>query len=392
MTMTGTDGRQVVRAFVEHEHEELAAGIGRIHDLRRPTSRGCRSTRSRRGWPGSCAGSTRSSGPTWPGRSPGCFRRSTTGRRRRGRPPRAVRPSADPRAGRAPARPRDARRPWPAARGDHAGRRSRGPRGADARQHRARGAVPAARCWIARPIDGHPSGGTDRRPTTTSSGRRTSRSRGAVDLGLPRAPRPARRAGAGVPARGASGRADPAALRSRGDRLLGQRGRARRTTDDHARDRDAALRGRTRGASSGWSTGSAISNEYLTFGGHLDAALIDDVVVAAFASPAPLLRRGGHSQAWDAGADAIGGFFARMMVAVDYKPGFEAALRGGGPAGPIRGVHPRHRSSAAGHARAALVADDDLARIACREATRLRASAPAAWAAADALLEAGGGP
>ena len=66
-----------------------------------------------------------------------------------------------------------------------------------------------------------------------------------------------------------------------------------------------------------------VSNEYLTFGGHLDAALIDDVVVAAFASSAPLLRRGGHSQGWDDGADAIGSFFARMMVAVDYEPGFE---------------------------------------------------------------------
>ena len=33
MTMTGTDGRQMVRTFVEHEHEELSAGIGRIHDL-----------------------------------------------------------------------------------------------------------------------------------------------------------------------------------------------------------------------------------------------------------------------------------------------------------------------------------------------------------------------
>jgi len=38
-----------------------------------------------------------------------------------------------------------------------------------------------------------------------------------------------------------------------------------------------------------------VSNEYLTFGGHLDAAMVDDAVVAAFASPAPLLRRGGHS-------------------------------------------------------------------------------------------------
>jgi hemerythrin-like domain-containing protein len=33
MTMTGTDGREMVQTFVEHEHEELAAGIGRIHDL-----------------------------------------------------------------------------------------------------------------------------------------------------------------------------------------------------------------------------------------------------------------------------------------------------------------------------------------------------------------------
>ena len=66
------------------------------------------------------------------------------------------------------------------------------------------------------------------------------------------------------------------------------------------------------------------SNEYLSFGGHLDAALLEESVVAAFTSPAPLLRRGGHSQAWDPGADLIGGFFARMMVAVDYKAGFEA--------------------------------------------------------------------
>ena len=74
-----------------------------------------------------------------------------------------------------------------------------------------------------------------------------------------------------------------------------------------------------------------VSNEYLTFGGHLDAALIDDVVVAAFASPAPLLRRGGHSQGWDDGADAIGGFFARMMVAVDFKPGFERTFAAADP-------------------------------------------------------------
>lgn len=34
MTVAGTDGRQAVRSFAEHEHEELAAGINRIHALR----------------------------------------------------------------------------------------------------------------------------------------------------------------------------------------------------------------------------------------------------------------------------------------------------------------------------------------------------------------------
>lgn len=40
------------------------------------------------------------------------------------------------------------------------------------------------------------------------------------------------------------------------------------------------------------------SNEYLTFGGHLAAASIEGTTVAVFTSPAPLLRRGGHSQGW----------------------------------------------------------------------------------------------
>ena len=33
MTGASTDGRQAIRTFAEHEHEELAAEIGRIHDL-----------------------------------------------------------------------------------------------------------------------------------------------------------------------------------------------------------------------------------------------------------------------------------------------------------------------------------------------------------------------
>jgi hypothetical protein len=131
-----------------------------------------------------------------------------------------------------------------------------------------------------------------------------------------------------------------------------------------------------------------ISNEYLTFGGHLDAALIDDVVIAAFASPAPLLRRGGHSQGWDQGADAIGGFFARMMVAVDFEPGFEALFADAAPltryAAFVRDTDQRRRP-----ARTSTWGDDDLGRLIRHEATRLRATAPEQWEAAGALLNAG---
>ena len=129
-----------------------------------------------------------------------------------------------------------------------------------------------------------------------------------------------------------------------------------------------------------------VSNEYLTFGGHLDAALVDDVVVAAFASPAPLLRRGGHSQGWDDGADVIGGFFARMMVAVDFKPGFEGSLAAAEPltryAAFVRDSDHRH-----GQQRSTSY-DDPLGRLVHHEATRLRETAAGAWEAAGVLLDA----
>jgi hypothetical protein len=128
------------------------------------------------------------------------------------------------------------------------------------------------------------------------------------------------------------------------------------------------------------------SNDYVTFGGHLDAALIDDVVVAAFASTAPLLRRGGHSQAWDAGADAVGVFFARIMVAVDYTPGFEQAFAAAEPltryAAFVRDADERRVG------RQPSSFDDALDRLVRHEATRIREIAPSAWDAAGVLLDA----
>ena len=74
-----------------------------------------------------------------------------------------------------------------------------------------------------------------------------------------------------------------------------------------------------------------VSNEYLTFGGHLVAASIQDTTIGVFTSPAPLLRRGGHSQGWDHGAESVGAFFGRLQVAVDYIPGFEEHLAAADP-------------------------------------------------------------
>lgn len=74
-----------------------------------------------------------------------------------------------------------------------------------------------------------------------------------------------------------------------------------------------------------------VTNEYLSFGGQLEAVEIDGTAVAVFTSPAPLLRRGGHSQGWDHGAETVGAFFGRLLVAVDYVPGFEARMARAGP-------------------------------------------------------------
>ena len=133
-----------------------------------------------------------------------------------------------------------------------------------------------------------------------------------------------------------------------------------------------------------------ISNEYLTFGGHLDAASFDDVVVAVLTSPAPILRRGGHSQGMDLGADAVGAFFGRLMIAIDFKPGFEAAFAEADPliryAAFIRDGLGRRRPR-----RGVRPIDDELGRLLRHEDTRLRTADPARWEAAGALLAAAGG-
>lgn len=121
-----------------------------------------------------------------------------------------------------------------------------------------------------------------------------------------------------------------------------------------------------------------VSNEYVTFGGHLSAAKVDGATYAAFVSEAPLLRRGGHSQPWDEGADSLAAFFGRLLLAVDFEPGFEARAAAVDPltryAAFIDDVAGRYRRSLALRDR-----DPRFWAIVRAEAERLERDHRAAW-------------
>jgi hypothetical protein len=67
------------------------------------------------------------------------------------------------------------------------------------------------------------------------------------------------------------------------------------------------------------------------FGGVLRLDQVGDLLVCRFESPAPILRRGGHSQLFDLGAANAGEFFARLMIKIDFLPGFESLLSAATP-------------------------------------------------------------
>jgi hypothetical protein len=122
----------------------------------------------------------------------------------------------------------------------------------------------------------------------------------------------------------------------------------------------------------------AVTNEYLTFGAHLDADMVDGVLVACFTSEAPILRSGGHSQGWDQGGEQLGAFFGRMILAVDYVPGFEARIATARPleryAAFVADSVARNRASVALREEAG-----SLWPLLAAEATRLASAHPEAW-------------
>jgi hypothetical protein len=130
-----------------------------------------------------------------------------------------------------------------------------------------------------------------------------------------------------------------------------------------------------------------VSNEYLTFGGRMGADSIDGTVVVVFTSPAPLLRRGGHSQPWDPPAEWMAAFFARIMVAVDYAAGFEALVASADPlvryAAFVEDCTARFRSSGARR-----LDQPGMWTLMESEERRLQRDHPEAWDAGDRLLTA----
>jgi hypothetical protein len=127
-----------------------------------------------------------------------------------------------------------------------------------------------------------------------------------------------------------------------------------------------------------------VTNEYLTFGGRLRADKVDGVVVAVFTSRAPLLRRGGHSQAWDLGAESLGAYFSRFLLAVDYAPGFEARAARADPvtryAAFVADAMTRYRAGPILRAQ-----QPELWQVLRSEERHLQANHPDEWAAGTAL-------
>jgi hypothetical protein len=131
------------------------------------------------------------------------------------------------------------------------------------------------------------------------------------------------------------------------------------------------------------------TNQYVTFGGVLTADRVDGTTVATFLSPAPLLRRGGHSQGWDPGASSLGAFFARLRAAVGTERDLERLAADADPlaryAAFVHDLMERY-----GHSEALRTGDMSTWMLFRQERARLESEYPDAWAAGRELLKAAG--
>ena len=128
-----------------------------------------------------------------------------------------------------------------------------------------------------------------------------------------------------------------------------------------------------------------VANEFVSTGGRLAVHRVGDAMIAVLTSSAPILRRGGHSQGWDAAAVDLAAFFGRLLLTVDLIPGFEAQLASATSlaryAAFVADAIERHRSSPLLRAEHAT-----LWPLLCREWRRLETDHPVDLAAGLALL------
>lgn len=129
-----------------------------------------------------------------------------------------------------------------------------------------------------------------------------------------------------------------------------------------------------------------VTNTWVSFGGTVHAELVNPgTAIVTFRSTAPILRRGGHSQRYDALAGAVSSFFGRLFVPIDFQPGAERH---------INSIPPEVRYAAFLQHDLPRIASSELvreaygpdARLVRAEAERLRRRDPEAWKAGGELL------
>jgi hypothetical protein len=131
-----------------------------------------------------------------------------------------------------------------------------------------------------------------------------------------------------------------------------------------------------------------ITNTFISFGGRVSGDRIGaGELVVRFTSPAPIFRSGGHSQPFESSAAELGAFLARVMVAIDFRPGIEQAFAAASPlvryAAFLRDVVARLAASPILRERYGAEA-----QLVHGERDRLRSRDPGAWEAGAILLEA----
>lgn len=128
-----------------------------------------------------------------------------------------------------------------------------------------------------------------------------------------------------------------------------------------------------------------VKNQFLTFGGTLRVGRLDPTTLAlGFASPAPILRGSGHSQAPDQLAVEVGAFFGRMMIPIDFDPEAEGLVARSTPlaiyAAFVQDTHDRYA-----HSEALREEHAALPGWSARETARLAAAAAEDWSAGAEL-------